>query len=161
MIPRYDMAFAIEPSLSLLDIVFVGELGGFDLFEAEQRPWQDPRRRPGMKILVDTSLVSSINYEVADFQRMIELNQRVLAQGNELEPTAIIVRDEYDITFGNIVDAIASAAVPIKMGVFLTLSEAVEWLGLSVHLAQITEIQRALRLEALALRGVTGHSSPE
>lgn len=153
-----EMVFAIEPSLSLLDMVFIGEFSGRTVIEQEQRPWQDPRRRPGMKILIDTSLVTSINYETADFQRMIDLNKRVLAQGHELEPTAVIVRDDYDMTFGNIVDAIASAAVPIRMGIFLTLKDAVEWLGLGEHLEQIAAMQHTLRQEAMALGRGSGES---
>lgn len=119
-----------------------GELS--DFFEYERVAWRDPLRRPGMKIIFDLTLVSAISYELADVQRMIDLNANLLAQGLPLEPTAVIGRKAYDITAGQIVGERAQLAVPIKMGVFLTLREAVDWLELGHAYEQIAGIQERL-----------------
>ncbi len=64
---------------------------------------------------------------------------------------AIIGRDDYDVTFGDIVESIASAAVPLNMRVFLTLREAVEWLDLADKYDEIAKIQHTLRLQVFEL----------
>lgn len=97
-----------------------------------------------MKIIFDLSLVSAISYELADVQRMIDLNANLLAQGLPLEPTAVIGRKAYDITAGQIVGERAQLAVPIEMGIFLTLREAVDWLELGHAYEQIAAIQERL-----------------
>ncbi len=134
----------IDPSLSLLYYVMAGsgELG--DFFEYEPLVWRDPLRRPGMKIIFDVTLASALSYELGDIQRMIDLNANLLAQGLPLEPTAVIGRKAYDITAGQIISDRAQLAVPIAMGVFLTLREAVEWLGLGHAYEQIAVIQERL-----------------
>ncbi len=134
----------IDPSLSLLYYVMAGsgELG--DFFEYEPIAWRDPLRRPGMKIIFDVTLASALSYELGDIQRMIDLNANLLAQGLPLEPTAVIGRKAYDITAGQIISDRAQLAVPIAMGVFLTLREAVEWLGLGHAYEQIAVIQERL-----------------
>lgn len=134
----------IDPSLSLLYYVMAGssELG--DFFEYEPIAWHDPLRRPGMKIIFDVTLASALSYELGDIQRMIDLNANLLAQGLPLEPTAVIGRKAYDITAGQIISDRAQLAVPIAMGVFLTLREAVEWLELGHAYEQIAVIQERL-----------------
>ena len=136
--------YTIDPSLSLLYYVIAGSIELGDLFEYEQIAWRDPLRRPGMKIIIDLTLVWEMNYELADIQRMIGLNANLLAQGLPLERTAAIGRKAYDITAGQIVSDRAQLAVPIDMGVFLTLREAVEWLELGHVYDQIAAIQARL-----------------
>lgn len=141
---RAKLLHTIDPSLSLLYYVIAGSAELNDFFTYERVARRDPLRRPGMKIIVDLTLVSAISYELADIQRMIDLNANLLAQGLPLEPTAVIGRKEYDITAGQIVGERAQLAVPIEMGIFLTLHEAVEWLDLGHAYPQIAAIQERL-----------------
>ncbi len=141
---RAKVLHTIASSLSLLYYVMAGSVELGDFFEYEQIAWRDPLRRPGMKIIVDFTLASTLSYEFADIQRMIDLNTNVLAQGFPLERTAAIGRKAYDITAGQIVSDRAQLAVPIDMGIFLTLREAVEWLELGHAYAQIAAIQEKL-----------------
>lgn len=141
---RAKVRYTIDPSLSLLFYVMAGSVELSDFFEYEQVAWRDPLRRPGMKIIVDFTLASALSYELPDIQRMIDLNENVLAQGFPLERTATIGRKAYDVTAGQIVGERARLAVPIEMGVFLTLHEAVEWLELGHAYEQIAAIQEKL-----------------
>jgi hypothetical protein len=141
---RAKLLHTIDPSLSLLFYVIAGSAELSDFFTYEQVAWRDPLRRPGMKIIVDLSLVSAISYELADIQRMIDLNANLLAQGLPLEPTAVIGRKAYDITAGQIAGERAQLAVPIEMGIFLTLREAAEWLELGHAYEQIAALQEKL-----------------
>lgn len=144
MLERAKVLYTIDPSLSLLYYVAAGSLEFGDFFEYEQVAWRDPLRRPGMKIIVDFTLVSALSYDLADIQRMIALNTSLLAQGHPLERTAVIGRKAYDITAGEIISERAQLAVPIEMGTFLTLREAVEWLELDHAYEQIAAIQERL-----------------
>jgi hypothetical protein len=136
--------YTIDPSLSLLYYVMAGSVELGDFFAYEQVARRDPLRRPDMKIIVDFTLASALSYELADIQRMIELNANLLAQGLPLERTAVIGRKAYDITAGEIINERAQLAVPIDMGVFLTLREAVEWLELGHAYEQIAGVQERL-----------------
>jgi hypothetical protein len=141
---RAKVLYTIDPTLSLLYYVMAGSVELGDFFEYEQIAWRDPLRRPGMKIIFDVTLASAISYELADIQRIIDLNANVLAQGLPLERTAAIGRKAYDITAGQIIGDRAQLAVPIDFGVFLTLREAVDWLELGHAYEQITAIQEKL-----------------
>ena len=141
---RAKVLYTIDPSLSLLYYVAAGSLELGDFFQFEQIAWRDPLRQPGMKIIVDFTLVSALSYDLADIQRMIDLNANLLAQGHPLERTAAIGRKAYDITAGQIVSERAQLAVPIEMSVFLTLREAVEWLELNHAYEQVAAIQDKL-----------------
>lgn len=141
---RAKVLYTIDPSLSLLFYVMAGSVELSEFFEYEQVAWRDPLRRPGMKIIVDFTLASVLSYEPPDIQRMIDLNKNVLAQGFPLERTAAIGRKAYDVIAGQIVSERAQLAVPIDMGIFLTLREAVEWLELGHAYEQIAAIQAGL-----------------
>ncbi len=146
-----NLVYTIEPSIALFYNVLFGAIDVRHLIEFEPSLSSDPLRHPGMKIIIDLTLVTALNYDTADFKRQIDMNQRVMDAGRTLEPTAIIGRDDYDVTFGDIVESIASAAVPLNMRVFLTLREAVEWLDLADKYDEIAKIQHTLRLQVFEL----------
>jgi hypothetical protein len=145
------MIYHIEPSLSLLYYVAAGPVQARTMLAAEEKARQDPLRRPGMKILIDLTLVSSLSTEREDFQALIDLNTRWMAQGHTPEPTALLGRHDYDVTLGQIFDRFAQPATPVHLGVFLSLHDAVAWLDLGHAYTRIAEIQRTLQLKAQRL----------
>lgn len=152
MIPLKNQVYHIEPSLSLLYCVVFGNTEMRDVLHNVELIWQDPLRRPGMKIIFDGSLATSLNLERADIQTQIDHNVWMMAQGNALEPTALIGREGFDLTMSRVLDLQVTRSVPIQMNAFLTLREAVAWLGLGDAYEQILAIQRALYLQTPGLR---------
>lgn len=151
MIKLKNQVYRIEPSLSLLYCVAFGNFEMRDVLQNQERIWQDPLRRPDTKIIYDISLTGSLSFELGDLQGQIEHNRWMMAQGNTLEPTALIVREGYDLTVSRIVELQVTMAVPIQMNAFLTLRDAVDWLELGDAYAEIVAIQRELYLQAVQI----------
>lgn len=153
MIKLSNQVYRIEPSLPLLYGVAYGKVEARDIMRNQLLIWQDPLRQPNMKIIFDGTLVSALSFERTDFQEQIDLNNWMLAQGHLLEPTAIIGRKNFDLVMGKMIDMQVQMAVPIRMGTFLTLREAVDWLELGHAYEQIAQLQRDLQVQAVKLRG--------
>lgn len=151
MIKLKNQVYRIEPSLSLLYCVVFGSVEMRDILHNIESIWQDPLRKPGMKLIFDGALAATLSFERIDIQGQIEHNAWMMAQGNALEPTAIIVREGFDLTLSRIVELQVTMAVPIQMNAFLTLREAVDWLELGDAHAEIVAIQRDLYLQAVQI----------
>jgi hypothetical protein len=141
-----NVVFTIEPALNLIYYLAFGSVEGRDLLAAEQAAWHDPRRKPGMNILVDVVLVTALSYELEDHKNLLALNQKLAAEGLPLERTAFLGRHDFDLTMGDAISMTMEHAVPVNMAVFLHLREAVNWLGLCDDYPRVAEIQRTLQL---------------
>lgn len=144
----------IEPSLGLVYGLIFDHFRPQDILLINEVMWQDPLRRPGMRIIIDISLVTEMEYDSTTMQDQIEMNRQFMAQGHELERTALIVRNDFDITFSKIIETRAKVDVPVVMKAFMTLPEAVDWLGLSEAYNQVAAIQQELQHKAMGLMGI-------
>jgi hypothetical protein len=151
MIALVKQVYTIDPALSLLYGVGFGSVEARDIMRNQYLIWHDPLRRADMKIIYDATLVTDFNFERTDIDEQVELNRWMTAQGRSLEPTAIIGREHFDLILGSVIDMQVKLAVPILMNSFLSLHEAVDWLGLSAAYPQILQIQQKLFRQVLTM----------
>lgn len=71
------------------------------------------------------------------------MNRNRLENGNKLEATAFITNNNFANTFGDIFRTVGEG-IPINLGMFSTLPDAIKWLDLSDKEAEILEIQKEL-----------------
>ncbi|MBK8617069.1 MAG: hypothetical protein IPN96_08120 [Anaerolineales bacterium] len=71
------------------------------------------------------------------------MNRNRLENGNKLEATAVITYNNFANTFGDIFRMVGEG-IPINLGMFSTLPDAIKWLDLSDKEAEILEIQKEL-----------------
>ncbi len=142
------MAFAykIDPALGLM--FYVGlDTTGAELFEAEKVASNSPLRQPSMKIIVDVTK-GELDFDWSDIKKAYKLNRKRMEGGNQLEETAFITYNDFANTFGDVFRMLGED-MPLKLGIFSTLSDAIKWLDLSDKEAEIFEIHKELmrRLE--------------
>lgn len=133
--------FKVDPALGL--IFYVGlNATGTEILEAEKAASNSPLRQPNMKIIVDITQ-GGLDFEWSDIKKVYRMNRNRLENGNKLEATAVITYNNFANTFGDIFRMVGEG-IPINLGMFSTLPDAIKWLDLSDKEAEILEIQKEL-----------------
>jgi hypothetical protein len=96
-----------------------------------------------MKIILDTQS-AELDIDLQDIRNLIALNRQLMREGHALEMTAIVTRNKFFQTLGDAIQLLADG-IPLKMGIFHTLQDAVQWLELSESEDQIIQIRDMLK----------------
>jgi hypothetical protein len=130
--------YIIEPTFNLLYYAGTGLCTGAELLQAERAAFQDARRVPGMKIIIDV-LSAELDLDLQDLKNAVELNKQLTKEGHNLEMTAVITNNRFFETLGDAF-RLLGFELPIKLGVFNTVKDALRWLELSEHEEQINKL---------------------
>lgn len=139
--------YHIDPTIHLIYYAGFGHCTGQELLLAESALKQSPLREPLMSILIDLQAVTHLDIDKGDYQQSLEMNLQRLAQGEVLEPTALVIRKPLDATMIDVYTIFVEPDLALKMGSFYTLSAALDWLGLAPHAHAITGIRQALQAQ--------------
>ena len=139
------ITFRIVPEIQLLMYAGVGACTVNELLRAEDLAAHDPLRQPHMKILLDL-FEADIDFDLSHLSELKALNRARLAQGLEPEPTAAVTRHRFAVVMSQTLHFLTEG-LGLKMGAFYTLPDALHWLELDDHTAQILELQETMRAE--------------
>lgn len=137
--------YTIDTERRLLVYSGFGHCTGVELALAEQESRTDPRRNPGMRILLSLREVQEFDVALEDLQRGIEMNSQLEAAGWELEKTAVLVRNSMDGIMAELYDDLAKPAVQLRMATFEALQAALAWLGIPEEVKGVEGMLRELR----------------
>jgi hypothetical protein len=139
--------YKIEPDLNLICYVGTGLCTGAELLKIEREAFHDTLRTSGMKIIVDIQS-AEMDIDLQDIRDLIALNKQLMQEGHVLEMTALITHNKFFQTLGDAIQLLADG-IPLKMGIFHTMQDAIQWLGLSESENQIIQIRDTLKEKSL------------
>lgn len=137
--------FAIQPELDLLLYVFEGEYTVADYFAIYEAAYRDPRRHHGMRVIFDLHL-GTPEFTPADFGRLVGLVKANQAAGYNPDHVALVSAGSSLVTFCDTLKAMADD-VPLYLEPFHSQNQALNWLGLEDHEAEVMSFWEALRQE--------------
>lgn len=132
-----------------------GQCTGEELVRAEAEARRDPRRTPGMRILLNLREIGEFDVSMDDLQRGVEMNSALAAGGWELEKTAVLIRSPMDEIMAEVYDGMAMPDVELKMAIFQTLQPALAWLGMPEHRQDVENL--IVDLSSRFSKGGGGH----
>ena len=135
--------YTICPELNLVFIVVAGFYSLSELIEQEEVFSKHPDRQPNMKLLIDVGK-AELDISLDDVKKAIAMNQARLDKGKELEATAVISANKFHQVFGDAYRLLGEG-LPLKLGIFTTLSDAISWLEMTDNKEKILEIQKDLQ----------------
>ena len=124
----------------------LGHCTGLELLAAEEETRRDPKRQPGMRILLDLREVKDLDFSLDDLNRGVEMNNQLDASGWELEKTAVVIRSAHDEIAAELYDELTNPNLQLKMATFKTLESALEWLGLAGQRDDVERLIQGLRV---------------
>ncbi len=135
--------YHIEPELHLLMYLGMGLCTGQELLQAERSAFHNELRKPGLKIIIDIQL-AEIDFDLNDIRELIGRNRHLYKEGFKLEQTAIVTRSSRFGNFGEVFRILANE-LPINLGMFHNIPDAIEWLAIFDANEQILQIQKSLK----------------
>jgi hypothetical protein len=138
-----SFSYKIDPALNLIYYKGTKLCTGAELLKLERDAFQDPLRRPRMKIIVDVQF-AELDTDLLDMRNLMARNKQLLREGHELEMTAVITNNKFFQTLGNVLQML-DEEIPLKLGIFHTLQDAIRWLGLYEAKEQIIQIRDVLQ----------------
>ncbi len=106
-----------------------GDITLNQLVDLEQATFNDPARRPNMKIIADMRL-ASLDVDMDSIKRFLARNRELNRTGWELEMTAVVTHNRMLVTLAEAYE-LMGIDLPLKLRISETLEDAVEWLQLS------------------------------
>ena len=114
-----------------------------EFFQSERVAFHDPLRSPGMLIMIDAQFISEIPFDIKDIRDLIRLNHELSEAKFELEKTAIITRSSFARVLETTILMLAEH-LPLKLRIYNTLPDAIQWLGLQASEEEILQIEKDL-----------------
>ena len=139
------VTYRLVPEIELLMYVGVGACTVEELMGAEERSAHDPLRQSQMKILIDV-FEADIEFDLSHLPGLISVNRARIDRGHSPEPTAAVTRHRFAVVMSQTLHFLTEG-LGLKMGAFYTLPDALHWLELDDHTAQILELQETMRAE--------------
>ena len=139
------VAYCFDNERELLLYGGFGHCTGQELVHAEETARGDPRRRTGMRILLDLRAVDELDVALDDLKHGVELNARLAADNWILEKTAVLIRNPHDDIVAELYEELARPVVDLHMGTFTALRPALDWLGLAGQSSVVERLIRDLR----------------
>lgn len=137
--------YRIDNDLGIIYYLGIGYCTAKELLEAESAVSRDPKRQAYMKIILDLSR-AEMDISLNDIYEGLSMNRKRLDKGDELEETAILYRNRFAQVLGETFRLLGDG-LSLKFGIFTTLSDALNWLGLSDQEERIEQIEAELLLE--------------
>ena len=122
-------SYEIDAELGLIIFIMAGDITLNQLVDLEQATFNDPARRPNMKIIADMRLVS-LDVDMDSIKRFLARNRELNRTGWELEMTAVVTHNRMLVTLAEAYE-LMGIDLPLKLRISETLEDAVEWLQLS------------------------------
>ena len=119
----------IDAELGLIIFIMTGDITLNQLVDLEQATFNDPARRPNMKIIADMRL-ASLDVDMDSIKRFFARNRELNRTGWELEMTAVVTHNRMLVTLAEAYE-LMGIDLPLKLRISDTLEDAVEWLQLS------------------------------
>ena len=138
--------YEIDTELGLIFFIVAGEIPIKQLADLEQVTFNDPARRPNMKIIADMRL-ASLDVDMDSIKHFLSRNRDLNRIGWELEMTAVVTHNRMLVTLAEAYE-LMGIDLPLKLRIFGTLEDAVDWLQLSEAKDHVLAI-RQHRLERI------------
>lgn len=122
-------SYEIDAELGLIIFIVAGDITFNQLVDLEQATFNDPARRPNMKIIADMRL-ASLDVDMDSIKRFLARNRELNRTGWELEMTAVVTHNRMLVTLAEVYE-LMGIDLPLKLRISETLEDAVEWLQLS------------------------------
>ncbi|MFM8370441.1 MAG: hypothetical protein ACKOBD_16960 [Chloroflexota bacterium] len=122
-------SYEIDAELGLIIFIMTGDITLNQLVDLEQATFNDPARRPNMKIIADMRL-ASLDVDMDSIKRFLARNRELNRTGWELEMTAVVTHNRMLVTLAEAYE-LMGIDLPLKLRISDTLEDAVEWLQLS------------------------------
>ncbi len=122
-------SYEIDAELGLIIFIMAGDITLNQLVDLEQATFNDPARRPNMKIIADMRL-ASLDVDMDSIKRFLARNRELNRTGWELEMTAVVTHNRMLVTLAEAYE-LMGIDLPLKLRISETLEDAVEWLQLS------------------------------
>lgn len=129
--------YHIEPELHLLMYLGMGLCTGQELLQAERSAFHNEFCN-WLKIIIDIQL-AEIDFDLNDIRELIGRNRHLYKEGFKLEQTAIVTRSSRFGNFGEVFRILANE-LPINLGMFHNIPDAIEWLAIFDANEQILQI---------------------
>jgi len=144
------MAFSntIDSELGLICFVVTGYITFKRLLELEKVTFNDPARRPNMKIIADLRR-ASIDVDLDSIKGMLSRNRELNQTGWELEKTVVLTHSKSLVTLAEAYE-LMGGSLPLKLKVCKTLDEAITWLELGGNKERVRAIHQRLMDEVAA-----------
>ena len=122
-------SYEIDAELGLIIFIMTGDITLNQLVDLEQATFNDPARRPNMKIIADMRL-ASLDVDMDSIKRFLARKRELNRTGWELEMTAVVTHNRMLVTLAEAYE-LMGIDLPLKLRISDTLEDAVEWLQLS------------------------------
>lgn len=139
------VTYRLVPEIELLMYIGVGACTVEELMRAEEQSARDPLRQPQMKILIDV-FEANIEFDLSHLPGLISVNRARIDRGYSPEPTAALTRHRFAVVLSQTIHFLTDG-LGLKMSSFYTLPDALHWLELEAHTAEIGKLQEAMRAE--------------
>ena len=134
--------YEIDTELGLIFFMVAGEIPIKQLADLEQVTFNDPARRPKMKIIADMRL-ASLDVDMDSIKHFLSRNRDLNRTGWELEMTAVVTHNRMLVTLAEAYE-LMGIDLPLKLRIFGTLEDAVDWLQLSEAKDHVLAIRQHL-----------------
>jgi len=135
-------SYVIDSDLGLVYYFVAGYITAKELLGLEAAAFNDPARRPNMKIITDLQL-ASVDVDIDSIKALLSNNRKLTQTGWELEATAFVTPNRFLVSLADAYELMGND-LPLKLKVCSTLDEAVEWLNLSESKERIFAIHQRL-----------------
>ena len=135
-------SYEIDAELGLIIFIMTGDITLNQLADLEQVTFNDPARRPNMKIIADMRL-ASLDVDMDSIKHFLSRNRDLNRIGWELEMTAVVTHNRMLVTLAEAYE-LMGIDLPLKLRIFGTLEDAVDWLQLSEAKDHVLAIRQHL-----------------
>ena len=135
-------SYEIDAELGLIIFIMTGDITLNQLVDLEQATFNDPARRPNMKIIADMRL-ASLDVDMDSIKHFLSRNRDLNRTGWELEMTAVVTHNRMLVTLAEAYE-LMGIDLPLKLRIFGTLEDAVDWLQLSEAKDHVLAIRQHL-----------------
>ncbi len=135
-------SYVIDEDLGLVYYLVAGYVTGKELLNLEAAAFNDPARRPNMKIISDIQL-ASVDVDMDSIKALLSKNRELDKSGWQLEATAFITHSHLLVSLGSAYE-LMGIDLPLRMKICQTIDEAVEWLELSEVKDRVLVIRQQL-----------------
>ncbi|NUM44293.1 MAG: hypothetical protein HUU38_06260 [Anaerolineales bacterium] len=136
------------PDIEVLYVMVYGSCLLSEMFTLASAPEHDPANRPRMKLIIDY-LHADLEIDTEGVQAGVTFLRDLDQTGFEMEPTAILTRNDGIAMFFNALDFLVNKKDDIRQ-VFKSLDEAIAWLDMTEHTQAIHQIHDELLAQVRA-----------
>ena len=135
-------SYVIDEDLGLVYYLITGYVTGKELLNLDAAAFNDPARRPNMKIITDIQL-ASVDVDMDSIKALLSKNRELDKSGWQLEATAFITHNHLLVSLASAYE-LMGIDLPLRLKICQTIDEAVAWLELNEVKDRILLIRQQL-----------------